>query len=168
MSLSHPAWSPDGSRLAWAATDLDSGLASLYIWDVLAPNAPARWAGSGDWPIWQDNETLASRLPAPNQTYITSYLTIGSPYLPPMLLPGSLNGLGYGYSSSALPGPFLQSAQVTQVVPQASDMDPHPALPGGRMALVSLTDTTATNPQLAEFAYPSFQALRLQVVAYTG
>jgi TolB protein len=165
---SHPAWSPDGSKLAWAANDPDSGLSSLYVRDARNPNSPARWFGSGDWPVWQDNNNLASRLPAPNQTFLTGFTSAGAISIPPVLLPGSLNGFSYGTTSVGLPGAFQAAAQVTLSAPFVSRTIPQPELPPGRVSKVTLSNVNAPYPQLNELAGDSFQALRAQVAALTG
>jgi TolB protein len=164
----HPAWSPDGGRLAWASTDPESGLTSLYIWDARNPDGPARWAGSGDWPVWQDNNNVASRLSAPNQTFLTGYTITGEINIPPVLLPGALNGLSYGITSAAFPGFFQTAAQVTPAAPFVSWTNPHSNIPPGRASLVALTNVTALYPQMNELAGDSFQALRDQVITQTG
>ena len=168
MVEAHPAWSPDGSKLAWASTDPDSGLTSLYVWDARNPDAPARWAGPGDWPVWQDNNDVASRLPAPNQTFLAGYTTAGAISIPPVLLPGALYGFSYGTTSAALPGPFQTAAQVTPAFPFVAGTKLQPNIPSGRASLVTLTNVTALYPQLSELAVDSFQALRAQVAAQTG
>jgi TolB protein len=164
----HPAWSPDGSKLAWAAIDPDSGITSLYFWDARNPDFPAQWVGSGDWPVWQDNDHLASQLKAPNQNYLAAYTTTGSISLPPMLLPGAMNGLSYGVTNVALPGPFQAAAQVTPPFPSNSDLDRRPNISSGRASLVTLANVTAAYPQLNENAIDAFQALRSQVAALSG
>ena len=165
---SHPAWSPDGSQLAWAANDPASGLTGIYVWDAHNPNAPARWAGSGDWPVWQDAGHLSARLSAPNQTFLTSYSSNGILSLPPDLLPGPLNGFSYGNTTAALPGPFQAIAQITPAALYNTEPNPQPGVPAGRASLAPLTGIQAPYPQLHELAVDSFQALRLQVAADTG
>jgi TolB protein len=164
----HPAWSPDGSKLAWASTDPSSGLTSLYVWDTDTPNSPARWAGSGDWPVWQDNNNLASRLPAPNQIYLTGFTISGAISIPPMLLPGALYGFSYGTTSASLPGHFQAAAQVTQPAPPEAGTNSQSNAPSGRALLVTLSDVTALYPQLIEPAGDFFQVLRDRVTAQTG
>jgi TolB protein len=168
LSETHPAWSPDGSKIAWAATDPDSGLTSLYVRDARDPDSQARWAGSGDWPVWQDNNNIASRLPAPNQTFLTGYTATGTISIPPVLLPGALNGLSFGTTSTSLPGPFQTAAQVTPAAPFVSSTNPKLNIPSGRVSYVTLINVTAFYPQLNELAGDSFQALRAQVAVQIG
>jgi TolB protein len=164
----HPAWSPDGSKLAWASTDPDSGLTCLYVWDTRTPIAPARWAGSGDWPVWQNNDNVASRLPTPNQTYLTGYTIAGAISIPPMLLPGALDGFSYGTTSAELPGLFQAVAQVTPPASYGAGTNSQSNPPSGRATLVTLKNVTALYPQLIELAGEFFQVLRDQVAAQTG
>ena len=165
---SHPSWSPDGNHLAWAATDPSSGINSIYIWDAQAPASPARWAASGDWPVWQDDNTLATRLTTPNQTYLTGFSTAGEVRLPPVLLPGSILGMAYGPTMELLPGPFLAAAKVTPESIFNSNTSAGLSNPTGRLSLVDLEGVTAPYPQLQELAVNSFQALRTHVAAVAG
>jgi TolB protein len=165
----HPAWSRDGTKLAWASTDADSGLTGIYIWDAITPGARPQWAGSGDWPVWFNNYNIATRLSAPNQTFITGYSATGSINIPPILLPGALNGLSIGTSIAEFPGPFLAAAQVTQ--PALFDpgaISSQPDLSSSRLSLVPLPNVTAAFPKLIEAAHDSFQELRKLVSKQTG
>jgi TolB protein len=165
---SHPVWSPDGKHLAWVSVDLSTGLTSLYVWDAGNPSSPATFAGSGDWPVWQDNTHLATRLTTPNQTFLSGYTISGSVNLPPVLLPGPVNGLTFGNTTAALPGPFQKNAQNTPVALYNMAVTPQSESLPGREALVSLPGVQAPYPQLNEFAYNSFQSLRAQVALKTG
>jgi TolB protein len=164
----HPAWSPDGSKLAWAATDLDSGISSIYVWDARNPDSPAQWAGSGDWPVWQDNTKIASRLLSPNQTFFTGYSLTGKVSIPPVLLPGALLGLTYGITDAVFPGPFQVAAQISPTAPFPLGSVPQQGISSGRAALVDLPNVTALYPQLGAAAGISFKALREQVINQTG
>jgi TolB protein len=165
---SHPAWSPDGSRLAWAAEDEASGLTGIYLWDSRQPDTPARWIGSGNWPVWQDSDHLASLLVTPNQSLITAYSTDGSLSLPPTVLPSQVMGLAYGELALSLPGPFGESASVTPQPLFETVLNPQPDTIPGRSSLAPLAGVQAPYPQLHELADDSFQALRNQVAVLTG
>lgn len=165
---SHPSWSPDGTQLAWASADPVSGLTNIYIWDATNPTSLARWAGSGDWPVWQDKGLLATRLTAPNQTFLAGYTTGGTVNLPPVLLLGPTKGLTFGYTAAALPGPFQKIIQITpSALYNSTITPPSDALPG-RAPLITLTGVHAPYPQLNELANNSFQALRAQIARQTG
>jgi TolB protein len=165
---SHPAWSPDGNQLAWASTDSLSGLTGIYVWDVNYPGSLARRISSGDWPIWQDNGNLGTRLNTPNQTFLAGYSLFGTINLPPILLPGPMNGLSFGITTTTLPGSFRKTAQITPVPLYNSIVTPIPSALPGRYLLASLAGVQAPHPQLHELAYDSFQALRLRVAKETG
>jgi TolB protein len=168
MIEAHPIWSPDGNKLAWAATDPTSGLTNIYFWDSTNKDSPISWAGSGDWPVWLSNDILASRLTAPNHTFITGYTISGSLSIPPVLLPGTLDGLSYGTTSAPFPGSFIAAAQVTVPAPFVSATNPQANVPSGRAQLEPLENVTTAYPQLNEMAVPSFQALRAQVIDQAG
>ncbi len=167
-NVAHLAWSPEGSKLAWAAADPDSGLTGIYVWDARAPSDPARWAGSGDWPIWQDADHLFTRLASPNQTFISGYGMDGVISLPPVLLPGPLKGLAVVNTALPWPGPFEAIAQTAPDVWYTK----MPAAQSGssqeRASLVSLDGVQAANPQLHQAAAEAFQALRNRVAGDTG
>jgi TolB protein len=165
---SHPAWSPDGNLLAWAASDPITGQTSLYTWDTRNPTNPAIWAGSGDWPIWTDNNTLITRQPNPNQTFITGYTRSGELRLPPVLLPGTMDGLSYGITNTILPGAFQAAAVVTPTALFVPGSNSQPTIASGRSPLVDLDEVTAPYPKLDEAVINSFQMLRARVAAETG
>ncbi len=166
---SHPVWSPDGSQLAWAASDPATGLTGIYIWDARTPAAPARWAGSGDWPVWTDNSRVGTRLSAPNDAFLTGFdAASGALSLPPVQLTGPLNGLSFGTTSQSLPGVFQAAAQAAPEAPYTIVLDPDPNVPAGRASLVELTGVTAPYPQLHDATNEAFQALRTQTAALVG
>jgi len=165
---SHPAWSPDGTRLAWASADPTTGLTGIFFWDSGRPNSPASWLGSGDWPIWQSDTELISRLLTPNSTYITGNTISGEISLPPVLFSGHINGISYGITSAGLPGPFTGSAQVTPTAWFERDSDSQSQISPEQAVLVDLPEVTALYPHLIEQANNSFSALRSRVAALTG
>ncbi|MBN2388935.1 MAG: TolB family protein [Anaerolineales bacterium] len=167
---SHPAWSPDGSFLAWGAASFDSGLTGVYIWDSTQPQIAARWLGTGDWPIWQGQNLIVTRLPTPNQTYLTAYaVASGELRLPPTLVPGLLHGLvALPALPLPLPGPLASAALAAPPALFQTGITPPPDVPGGRANLVPLQDVEAPNPQLHDMVDEAFQALRLRVASEVG
>lgn len=166
---SHPAWSPDGTRLAWASADPSTGLTSIQVWDARNPESPVVSVAAGDWPVWQDNGHLAARLTSPNQTHLAGYdVYNGILNLPPVLLPGNPEGLAYGVTSAPLPGVFLARAQVTPAPLYIPALDPDADTLPGRTALVEITGIQAAYPQLSDAADEAFAALRSRVAYETG
>lgn len=56
-TISHPTWSPDGTRLAYAAPD-DQGEWTIYIINADGSGTP-RAVGKGRWPAWSPSQSLA-------------------------------------------------------------------------------------------------------------
>ncbi len=166
---SHPAWSPDGTRLAWASADPVTGLTSLWVWNILSPDAPAVRIGAGDLPVWQDQEILATRLSAPTQVHLTAYhLPSSLLTLPPVLLPGDPQGMDFGVTSVSLPGIFAASASLTPALLYLPAEDGGSDTLPGRTALVDLSDVVASYPQLSDAVDEAFQALRARVALECG
>jgi TolB protein len=168
MPASHPAWSPDGNHLAWSATDPVTGLTGSYIWDIRNPAIPAHFAIAGDWPVWQDNNTLITRQMDSDNTYLTGNKITGELSLPPILFYGSLDGVSYGVTTATLPGYFLKAAQITQTALYNPGASTQPTISSGRAVLTNLTGVTAPYPRLQALAVNSFLALRARVAIDTG
>ncbi len=163
----HPIWSPDGGALAWAS--LRDGIHSIYIW---YENGETVYAGSGDWPVWgPDGRTLLIMLNAPNQTLLTAQTAHDAlMILPPVILPGSTEGLSWG--SSPLPSPLpMRLAQVAEFTPTPlwlPELTPAADIPGNRHKLILLNDVEAPYPQLHDLVDESFKALRDRVGLEAG
>ena len=170
-SQAHPAWSPEGEGLAWAATDPSTGLTSIQVLDARTLDFPARTTGMGNWPIWQDASYIAAWIITSNKNYLTAYaVPSGDLSLPPLLLPGTLRGLSYGLTTLPAPLPqAIQAAAASTPSPLYQPVvAPQPGIPAGRAALVPLQGIQAPHPQLHDIADESFQALRQRVAAETG
>ncbi len=164
---SHPGWSPDGTRLAWAAADLETGLSFIWVWDARTPLEPAIQVAAGDWPVWWNDTHIATRISSPNQAYLAAYdSSSGALFLPPMLLSGELQGLGSGLSDVSLPGAFGTIASLVPSPLYQPEMK-EAGLPG-RKGLVNIPRTLATFPQLSDAADESFKALRARLGLETG
>jgi TolB protein len=166
---SHPVWSPDGTRLAWASADPSTGLTSIQVWDARTPESPSVSLAAGDWPVWQDDGHIAARLASPNQAQLVGYtVPNGLLDLPPVLLPGDPQGLTYGASAALLPGIFTANAQLTPAPLYIPEINPDADTLPGRTDLVEVAGIQAAYPQLSDAADEAFAALRARVGLETG
>ena len=159
---SHPVWSPDGLRLAWASTA--SGQSNIITWDRQIPGALPQTVSPGDWPVWSpDGSLLATRQRGPNQTYLAVYQSqSGIITLPSHPMPGPLDGMDWKNASltDPLPQSIEAAARLTPTplwTPQVTVKTP---LPEGRHGLVELKDVAAPSPMLLDQVAESFIRLR--------
>lgn len=178
----HPAWRPDGKTLAWAA--FADGYRTLRVASFSEPGAEpslitgnpalsALGSGAGDWPVFSpDGDTLLTSLETPNETYLTAYHlpSGGLLALPPLTLPGEVEGLTWGDAVIPDPPPasMLTAAQVTPGPLWLLKLTPNTDLPAGRQHLVPLPDTEAPDPRLHDLADEAFFALRDYIAQATG
>ncbi len=160
----HPSWSPDGRYLAWAKAIM--GDHSLVIWDSTDPNAPAKSAGSGDWPVWSPAGTsLLSRVRQTNLTAIASYETsTGLINIPLIRMPGPLQGLDW--KTSGLPqalSPILGEAPSPPADPLWMPVLNRNPMPQGLDGLVSLDGVAAPSPALLDSVDDSYSTLRYRI-----
>jgi TolB protein len=162
----HPAWSASGS-LSWAA--VEDGDHSIFVWDG---TGTPRQAGSGDWPVWSpDGGTLLTSLLEPNRTTLTAYdILEGKLALPPVNIPGVLDGIAWMSSDlpAPQPGPFEKAAGETPAAPWQPSLSPLDDIPGERHHLVPLYEVAAPYPQLHDMVDEAFQALRSRLASEAG
>lgn len=166
---SHPAWSPDGTHLAWASADLTTGLTSILVWDALKPALPPVLIAAGDWPTWQDENHIATRLTSPNETALAAY-NINSRLLslPPMTIASSLEGLEYALSDVPLPGVFQATMLLTPSPLYVPELAPGEDTMPGRTTLVKIDGIQAVYSKLSDAADEAFMALRARVAVEAG
>jgi TolB protein len=181
---SHPAWAPDGRRLAWAAID-EGGVRTIMTQEMSADEGvalaaqglarEARSLGAGSWPAWSpDGGALLSGLIAPNASYLTGYIQPGGALLlPPLALPGSVEGLAWGSSDDLWQVESRQAwyGQAARHTPQPlwqPQLTPVAGAPGGRQALVQLEGVDAPQPLLHDMVDESFAALRQAIGDQAG
>jgi TolB protein len=175
---SHPAWSPDGDLLSWVGEQ--DGLRNLFLEDLSSvvnyntiENTPKpQDLGSGDWPVWSaDGKMVLTILLAPNRTYLTAYSvhSLGLA-LPPIELPGPVNGLSWGNISlgTSLQNIYEQAYIVTPTALYENVMASQPTDAEERYRLSALNNVEAPNPYLHDAVDESFDALRARIAFEAG
>jgi len=168
---SHPVWTRDGSKLAWASAAQNIGFSGIYVWDAIQPQRPAIWIGEGDWATWNATaDRMVAVIHGPNQEYLTSYTLEGELLLQPVPLPGVVRGLLW--PTMILPDPLpdaYESAAAQTPLPEWNVAITQLAEgPSQRYSLTTLNDVQAPYPQLHDLVDESFVALRQRVIDEAG
>jgi TolB protein len=168
---SHPVWTQDGNKLAWASAAQNIGFSGIYIWDAVQPQRPATWVGDGDWAIWNAAaDHLMAVIHGPNQEYLTSYTLEGDLLLQPVPLPGVVRGLAWPnlVLPDPLPDAYAEAAEQTPLPEWSIAVTQFAEGPSQRYSLNTLTDVQAPYPQLHDLVDESFDALRQRVIKDAG
>ena len=167
---SHPVWSQDGSKLAWASNSYDNHPSGIYIWEKEKPNIPASWVGEGDWATWNARgDSLLTMLEGDTANYLTAYSLEGTLLLQPWQLPGTLSGMLWlpNPLPEKTPSDYREAAKVTPA-PLWERKIATPETLSVRANLVPLNDVQAPYPQLHDAVDESFEALREALSESTG
>jgi TolB protein len=169
-SESHPVWSPDGSKLAWATQSQSIGRSGIHLWEA-ATGLPARWIGDGNLPAWNaSSDQIITTVPAPNTNFIIAYSLDGTILQPLTPFPNHANGMIR--ANLALPNPLpdgvIQAAAHTPAPLWAASGAPVAEGAPGRWTLVNLTEVQAPYPKLHDLTDEAFNALRTRVIEEAG
>jgi TolB protein len=158
----HPVWSWDGSKLAWAANAYAEGPSGIYVWELEKPGLPATHIGEGSWAAWnQRGDSLLVMLEGGGANYLSAYSLEGKLLLQPWQLPGTLNGMLWLPESlpEDLPKNYQSAANETPA-PLWETIRATPDSLSVRENLATLADVQAPFPQLHDAVDESFEALR--------
>jgi TolB protein len=162
---SHPIWSPDGSRLAWATNSQNIGRSGIYIWDA-EHQLPAQWLGDGNLPAWNaSGDQIITTVPAPNTNFLITYAMDGSAVQPLTPFPYQVNNLVWAnlVMDDPMPELFEQAARFTPAPLWAANGQPISEGVGNRWSLVDLPNVQAPYPQLHDLVDEAFHALRERI-----
>jgi len=167
-SDTHPAWSPDGIRLAWAS-QTDGQVDSIYTWDSNHPEQLPRLVAAGDFPIWSaSGNEIATRLTAPNQDYLLAYALDGRLTLPPTPV-NQIRGMDWHLERvNGLPLVFYKQAMLTPTALWQMQIQLNVDSPGQRASIIKMLDMEAPYPYLHDAVNESFSALRQRVIDDAG
>ncbi|MEX1247790.1 MAG: hypothetical protein WEA61_04865 [Anaerolineales bacterium] len=158
-----PAWSPDGSWLAWAQQEDIAWV--IYAVDLSDPEATPTRLGPGTNPQWNPaGSAVLAELHDAGSSYLTAYTISGGLALAPELLPGNLDGSAWGSAalSELLPALLAAAAQSTP----AATWDLSRAATGRET--VPLIDVNAPFELLNVAALEPFDALRARAARLLG
>lgn len=163
-----PAWSHDGSKLAWAQQESD-GAWRIYVMD--AAGGTPQPVGLGQHPRWNaTGDVILAELRNEGETYLSAYSLNGGLALAPELLPGQLHGAAWsaGNLPAQLPDALLAAATANPSADWAGALDLDYQRSAARRETVALNDVFAPDAALSEVAIAPFEALRARAAELLG
>lgn len=165
LRLGGASWSPDGDAIAWSAWQ--DGQWRIFVKEL--DGGAQREIGVGEQPAWgPEGEFLLAVLDEAGQQYLIAYTLDGKLALPPVSLPGQVEGVSWavGDRLDALPADLAEVAGAT-VEPEGEDGAPS-AGEEKRNALAALEGVNAPHAALNELVVPSFTLLRQRTAEAVG
>ncbi len=166
----YPAWSAQGTTLAWSRVVDDMQI--ITVQDDPNMASKPRPIGGGNRPTWDPSgKILLTVFSSPNRNYLTGYSIDDSGLIiPPVALPGPVNGLYWAATSipTDLPSNLAQVAQITPTPSWKSAISPLPDSPGGRHRVVQLEEVEAPYPMLHDLVDEPFYGLRNHLALKLG
>ncbi len=159
----HPAWSPDGRLLAYAASLGD--LSSINVLDLDHPETAPVVLGAGSWPAWSsDGTVVAALLNDSNHSYLAAYrLDTGLLAMPVQVLPPDAQGL----TRAGLSIPYTHLQPANPVNPGSISTNQNGIDPT-RLKVVPLANVSAPQAYLNEAVVPFFDTLRTRLAEESG
>ncbi len=153
-----PAWSPDGTSLAWSGSDLNG----TWLFTAM-PGDPAikpQAALPGSNPAWSpDGSSILITQADPNQVYLTAIAPLHNHItLPIRPVTGSLQGIDWGKTS--LPLEALASLAGQENISVWDVSDPPADGMAARAKITKIENLSLQFPYLTEQAAPAFGSLR--------
>jgi TolB protein len=165
----YPAWSKDGSQLAWSAER--KGDRKIVIWDPALLDRPARQVSEGDRAAWSpDGAQVFAEVRDPQGVGLAAFDSkTGRLSMPLISMPGALYGMTW--ITGPLVGWLADGVENPDQAPAAPLWQPaltRTVAPAGRKGLVSLGDVTAPQALLQDEVDEAFVSLRQQIAKETG
>ncbi|HLA43130.1 MAG TPA: hypothetical protein VJZ27_06825, partial [Aggregatilineales bacterium] len=158
---SSPAWSPDGTRIAY--TSRVEGIEGIYVKSLISPDDPPRLIGRGSMAAWNPVDGSSVFYAVPQGRSSALYL-------------GQVENFGIGANAVAFDGQ-ISHVDWTASQHSLSGFDPRTPLlyaeqvteqGNGKITFVLLNNINAPDPVLSDAVNDSFDAMRSRVIERIG
>lgn len=163
-----PAWSPDGTKLAW---EKKQEFSTVQIKSFNETGSPTIDFANGKMPFWSpDGKTILMRIDAPNQYFLTGYdSNSGLMDYPVISLPARTSHFNWGNGNSYINLETILSA--SQKPARTAFCQPIQTVASsltGRISLIPLSSVKVENAYLSDMADECFSALQQELTSILG